>query len=74
MTWKRRMALHDVVHEAGHALGITGGITGGDLHMGQGQFHPHINDSVMSYRGDSSVSCSPNPFDVMAIYALYQSR
>ena len=63
-----------VVHEAGHAFGIRGGITGDELDDGQGAHHPHINDSVMSYRGDSSVSCSPNPFDVMAIYALYQSR
>ena len=59
-----------LVHEAGHALGITGGITG----TGQGRGHPHIEDSVMSYSRDRSVSCSPTQFDVMAIYALYQSR
>ena len=59
-----------VVHEAGHALGIGGGITG----TKQGRFHPHIKDSVMSYGRDKSVGCSPNPFDIMAIYALYQGR
>ena len=61
-----------LVHEAGHALGITGGKTG----VEQDRFHPNkkILDSVMSYGQNPSVSCSPTPLDVMAIYALYQSR
>ena len=63
-----------LVHEAGHALGIAGGIDGGHLHMGQGRYHPHIKDSVMSYNYDPNVSCSPNPFDIMAMYALYQKQ
>ena len=66
-----------VVHEAGHALGITGGIDGSRFDDGQGQFHPRrttIIDSVMSYGRNPSVSCSPSPLDVMAIYALYQDR
>ena len=59
-----------VVHEAGHALGITGGVTGRD----QGRFHPHIEDSVMGRNKDATVNCSPHPFDIMAIEALYQGR
>ena len=38
--------------------------------------HPTINDSVMSHDQGSEVpehSCSPHPFDIMAIYALYQN-
>ena len=35
--------------------------------------HPAINDSVMNYESDEP-GCAPNPFDLMAIYALYQSR
>ena len=66
-----------LVHEAGHALGITGGIDGSQYDNGQGQFHPRsttIKDSVMSYGRNHSVSCSPYPLDVLAIYALYQDR
>ena len=60
-----------LVHEAGHALGIAGGITGTD----EGRLHPHIEDSTMKARPiDARFDCSPRPFDVMAIYALYQSR
>ncbi len=58
-----------LVHEAGHALGITGGPTGVD----QGEFHPDIKDSVMSYSRKRAASCSPLPFDIMAMYALYQT-
>ena len=66
-----------MVHEGGHALGITGGLDGGHLDDGQGRFHPRkttVRDSVMSYGRKDSVSCSPSPLDVMAIYALYQNR
>ena len=54
-----------VVHEAGHALGIRFGNTG----SGQGVHHPQIYDSALT-----SNFCSPTPFDVMAIYAMYQTR
>ena len=58
-----------VVHEAGHALGIRGTQrSGGD---GQEIHHPHVADSALTH---SSYSCSPTPFDVMAIYALYQAQ
>ena len=49
-----------LVHEAGHAL------------LGLG--HPdrdYFTDSMMNYI-TSEPDCSPHPFDVLAIYALYQ--
>ena len=58
-----------LVHEAGHALGIVEGNTG----TGQVRHHPTIKDSVMSYSNDPSVSCSPLPFDILAMHALYQT-
>ena len=51
-----------LVHEAGHALGLRGG-----------GVHTSERDTVMK-RGLARDSCSPHPLDVMAIYALYQSR
>ena len=62
-----------LVHEAGHALGIRGGIdTDDDYHRGH-PFTDQSNNAVMTY-GDSKYGCSPHPFDILAIYALYQSR
>lgn len=46
-----------LVHEAGHALGIR---------------HPDIRDSIVNYY-TTEPDCSPHPFDILAIYALYQS-
>ena len=48
------------VHEAGHALGIG---------------HPDkftFRDSIVNYIFNEP-DCSPHPFDILAIYALYQS-
>ena len=66
------------VHEAGHALGLSNvnyPILGPPADEAS---HPTIPDAVMNY--DSKVAsnfrepdCSPYPFDVMAIYALYQA-
>ncbi|MDE2817895.1 MAG: hypothetical protein OXK81_14535 [Chloroflexota bacterium] len=64
--WKRYKSL---VHEAGHALGIGDG-TGG---MGQDRHHPLIRDALMSYSTPDEYDCSPHPFDIMAIFALYQT-
>ena len=71
-------AYETLVHEAGHALGVHGGqnLTGKDQEAG----HPIIADSVMNYDKvvgvveDDEPDCSPHPFDILAIYALYQTR
>lgn len=60
-----------LVHEAGHALGIRGssqrsGGTKDQIH------HSQVEDSVMKARGVDI--CSPTPFDVMAVHALYQAQ
>lgn len=65
-----------VLHEAGHALGI---IPKRDRNpppnflYTQVLFHPSIGQIAMSL-GTLSDICSPTPFDVLAIYALYQVR
>ncbi len=68
-----------LVHEAGHALGVRTGNDG----AGQLIHHPTIAGSVMSYEGrpqpDETVlhddpDCSPHPADILAIFALYQTR
>ena len=56
-----------MVHEAGHALVILGTRYG----------HPEMYDSIMSYGNHipedlGEPECSLYPFDIMAIYALYQ--
>ena len=61
-------AYSTLVHEAGHALGIAYGNSG----LGQDRNHPTIPDeAAMSYL--TRHDCSPHPFDIMAIYALYQT-
>ncbi len=78
------------VHEAGHALGMSQfsfdlleSLTETRRIR---QAHPTIPDSVMNYDNSSGEiayrlpanfnepDCSPHPFDVMAIFALYQSN
>ena len=74
-------AYRTLVHEAGHVLGVGGGkpITP------YARAHPTIPFSVMNYDSHvyvESVSkhkspiesdCAPYPFDIMAIYSLYQT-
>ena len=64
-----------LVHEAGHALGIRGTAASGGT--GQQIHHSQVADSSVKSLGlPGSVTsnlCSPTPFDVMAIYALYQT-
>ena len=68
------------VHEAGHALGLSN-ISTLLLNQRYHVAHPTTPDAVMNYdserRGPSAgvqpePDCSPHPFDIMAIYALYQ--
>ena len=76
-----------VLREAGHALGLSGFYYGevarGDIY---GMAHPTIPDSVMNYddKADENLTaagthirfepdCAPQPFDLMALYALYQT-
>ena len=72
------------VHEAGHALGLSG-FSRLIWNQGYDVSHPTIPESVLNYDGEAEnrarwmpqdyvePDCSPHPFDVMAIYALYQS-
>ena len=64
----QRHLYHYLVHEAGHAWGIGYGT---DV-KGQEAHHSLLADSIVSYRQPSGFSCSPYPFDVLAVYALYQ--
>ena len=58
-------AYQTLIHEAGHALGIRGG------------GHPPVDNQRARYTVMSTsfgFGCQPHPFDIMAIYALYQPR
>lgn len=57
-----------LLHEVGHAPGIGYGDDG----MSPDRHHPKIRESVLSYISERGYNCSPHPFDVMAIFALYQ--
>ena len=73
-------AYRTAVHEAGHALGISA------PSLIYSSAHPTIPDSVLNYDWNGEVlqgtgkanlyepDCSPHPFDVLAIYALYQNK
>ena len=63
-------AYRSFLHEVGHALGI-GHPLGGPQKAGQ--MGGQITDSVMNYVFDEP-DCAPYPFDLMAIYALYQTE
>ena len=63
---KKNQAYITVVHEGGHAVGIGGANDGGGPHPSHG-----LVDSIVNPR--DMAGCTPNPFDIMAIYALYQT-
>ncbi len=54
-----------LVHEVGHVLGLRSG--------GRSQGHPSFASTVMT-AAITDKACSPHPLDVLATYALYQSR
>ncbi len=63
-----------MVHEAGHALGLSNFYYPSPWSYDVS--HPTIPDAVMNNDKETGVrepDCSPHPFDVMAIEALYQS-
>ena len=75
-----------MVHESGHALGLSGFFHTAILNDAKryDMAHPTIPGTVMNYDGEESIrypvganfrepDCSPHPFDVMAIEALYQT-
>lgn len=69
-------AFQTMLHEIGHVLGI-GGATDGDKYTNG---HPLITDSVVNYdwkvlpgSPNGEPDCAPHPFDIMAIFALYQT-
>ena len=59
-----------MVHEAGHALGLSNFSYYAPI--GSRVAHPSIPDAVMNYYHNEP-DCSPHPFDVMALEALYQT-
>ena len=74
-------AYETLVHEAGHAIGIGGGEGASQARRG----HPFIPYSIMNYDNlvyvnvdtnpekSSEDDCAPYPFDIMAIFSLYQT-
>ena len=67
-----------LVHEAGHVLGIGGGERI-DPNDSDTIHHPAVADSAVNYNRKVYVlrnepDCSPHSLDIMAIYALHQSR
>ncbi len=70
----RDSAFGGFLHEVGHALGIGGGSDrGADGYKWPDTFHPVGALSDSSVMASALPNCSPYPFDVLAIYALYQS-
>ena len=77
------------LHKAGHALGLSGAsipksiLAGLLIHAATTpaykEAHPTVREAVMNYddkvcKGDADEhDCSPHPFDVVAIQALYQT-
>ena len=72
-----------MAHEVGHALGLSNSAAPLEylsLTSAAGYVisHPTIPDSVLNYDkyvrgGIEEADCSPHPFDIMIIYALYQT-
>ena len=70
-----------MAHEVGHALGLSGLSPFEvffEVFTERGRYvmaHPTIPDSVMNYVNFTRTEpdCSPHPFDIMIIYALYQT-
>ena len=73
-----------MVHEASHALGLANRLSFSNDWELYARDHSTIQDSVMNYDAEipenrlpdgtirEEKDCAPHPFDIMAIYALYQ--
>ncbi len=73
-----------MVHETGHALGLMRRVPFNNDWERYARDHSTIPDSVMNYDDEirenqlldgtirQEKDCAPHPFDIMAIYALYQ--
>ncbi|MCY3896341.1 MAG: hypothetical protein OXG17_07720 [Chloroflexi bacterium] len=62
-----------LIHELGHAFGIRSGTDG----SGQRKQHPNYDldyDTVFDHARDTNSPCAPTPLDVLAMYALYQTK
>ena len=81
---RHRRPTDQAVHEAGHALGLSN--VDYPIISDQQSYEapPTIPDAVMNYdsrkhirfpvgSGFSEPDCSPHPYDILALYALYQS-
>ena len=67
------LAYHVLLHEAGHALGIRRENSGQTDFEDSHPFERGLPESVMTYADEGKI-CSPLPFDVLAMHAMYQSR
>ena len=66
-----------MVHQAGHTLGLSAFTLAYQI-TPYGQYvssHPTIGDSVMNLWNYTVTEpdCSPHPFDIMALHALYRA-
>ena len=73
-------AYSTLVHESGHALGIGDASDRNRMNPAFSDHHPTIKDSILNHdtrvgfpNARAEPDCSPHPFDIMAIFALYQT-
>ena len=65
-----------VVHEGGHVIGIGGATDRDPMDPKESEHNVHPNirllNSIVNKR--DMAGCTPNPLDIMAIFAIYQAR
>lgn len=83
----KERAYSTAVHEAGHAFGMSQFDVVDSVYLALGTdrdyhvAHPAVPDSVLNYDRKTGgkpefaePDCSPHPLDILAIYALYQTK